>query len=109
MEAFSCRVSGHAITCTGEFDAAAVATFKARLSSLGDVDVTVDLAGITFIDSSALHALIAAHQALADAGRTLVIVEPAPVVRRILEITDLADVLEAPPHADSRDGSDQSD
>jgi anti-anti-sigma factor len=51
--------------------------------------LVLDLSGVTFMDSSALHVLIDIHQ---HEGTSSVIVRNAPShVRRLLEITALAD------------------
>ena len=51
--------------------------------------VEVDLAGVTFMDSSGLGALAAAHQALVAAGRQLVVTGAQGTVRRVLSISGL--------------------
>jgi anti-anti-sigma factor len=50
----------------------------------------IDLSGITFLDSSALNALIAIHNAGAD---QVVLVAPSKPALRILQLTALDDVF----------------
>jgi anti-sigma B factor antagonist len=51
----------------------------------------LSLEGVTFIDSSGLRGLIQAQRSIRDRGDDLVLRRPAPVVRRLLEITGLLD------------------
>ena len=51
--------------------------------------VVVDLAGLTFIDSSGLGAIHAARRRVMEDGGNLVVCRPTPVVLRVLEITGL--------------------
>ena len=53
-------------------------------------DVVVDLAGVTFMDSSALNAVVGSARAIAAAGNRLTLGDRSPVVDRVLEITGLA-------------------
>lgn len=58
--------------------------------------VAVDLAGVTFMDSSGLHALMTAHQKAQRIGRRLYVVGAAGVVASLLRVTGLDTVLKAP-------------
>jgi anti-anti-sigma factor len=66
-----------------------------------DRDVLVDLAGVTFIDSSGVATLIRAHRALASAGRTLRVRNAHGPVQRVLSMTGAFEYLapERPPPA----------
>jgi anti-anti-sigma factor len=55
--------------------------------------VEVDLTGLTFIDSSGLSALVEGHRAARDAGGTVVLRHPTPMLRRLLDITRLDSLL----------------
>jgi len=56
--------------------------------------VVVNLSEVTFLDSSALNALVHARRSLADRGLELRVVSPADrVVRRVFEITRLTEPL----------------
>jgi anti-sigma B factor antagonist len=55
--------------------------------------VEVDLAGLTFIDSSGLSALVEGHRAARDAGGVVVLRNPTPMLRRLLDITRLDSLL----------------
>jgi anti-sigma B factor antagonist len=58
--------------------------------------VVVDLAGLTFLDSSGIHALVMAHQAALREGGGLYAVGAAGVVADLLDLTGVADLLRAP-------------
>jgi anti-anti-sigma factor len=79
----------------GEVDLATVGGFAALDRAIVGFDgvVTVNLAGVTFMDSSALCALLRAHVALDAVGRTLVVAEPGPVARRLFELAGVRDTL----------------
>jgi anti-anti-sigma factor len=59
--------------------------------------VTVDLTGLTFIDSSGLSALVDAHRRARDAGGVLILRNPTPMLRRLLDITRLESLLVVEP------------
>lgn len=53
-----------------------------------DERVWLDLGAVTFCDSSGLGMLFRLHQAVEDDGTFLVVYDPPPHVRRIVEIAD---------------------
>jgi anti-sigma B factor antagonist len=53
----------------------------------------VDVSGLTFIDSAALHELVRAHRELRAEGCLLALVGPSRGVARILELSALDQVL----------------
>lgn len=57
-------------------------------------DLTLDLAGLTFIDSTGLSALVDLHHAASGAGRTLRLRRVPDHVRRLLSLTRIDSVLE---------------
>jgi anti-sigma B factor antagonist len=75
----------------GELDLAA----SPELSSVLDGyvaaggDLTVDLSGVTFLDSTALSVLVRARTRLSSAGSRLIVSDPSPVVVRILHLAGL--------------------
>jgi anti-sigma B factor antagonist len=79
------RVRGELDMSTApELSAALVEAGKGR----GD-DMTLDLSAVTFLDSSAIGALIAAGQELSGGGCSLRIGKRSAIVTRVLEITGL--------------------
>ena len=73
----------------GEIDSYTAPDLAARLASDPKVDV-VDLAAVTFIDSSGLRTLIEADRSRQDAGGRIVLRAPSAPVQRLLEISGLA-------------------
>lgn len=53
--------------------------------------VWIDLSAVTFCDSSGLRSLLDVQRRVDAAEATLVLRRPAPVVRRVLEVTGLLD------------------
>jgi len=88
------RVTVH---LAGEVDLAAAprveTAIEDALAGEEGVDITIDLDGVTFLDSTGLRVLVAAHSRCADEGRSLSLVNPSTSVSRILEITGLGQTL----------------
>ena len=55
--------------------------------------VVVDLAGLTFIDSSGINALVQAARRWRQRGGTAVLAAPSPAARRVFEIARVAQVV----------------
>lgn len=79
----------------GEIDAAGVDLLAGHLDPLpeGVADIIIDLAGVTFIDSSGLRALIEVHQRAQQSSRRVVMADPSPAVRRLFDISGLVPYL----------------
>ncbi|MGD0554612.1 MAG: STAS domain-containing protein [Streptosporangiaceae bacterium] len=78
------------VALSGEADV----TNSDQLRNLLDTEVAkqpsnliVDLAGVSFMDSSALHALLRANRALDRQGGVLALVAPQEAVARMLSLT----------------------
>lgn len=56
--------------------------------------VAVDCSGLSFCDSTGLNLLLRARLAAESAGRRVVLVDPSPMVARMLEITGAGEVLQ---------------
>ena len=84
------------ITVIGELDmgdADRVGDLLAEASSAGKPIVRVNLAGLTFADSSAIKALLLGAKAADEQGVTYELVNPHGSVRRLLGVTGLDDAL----------------
>lgn len=83
------------LVLTGEIDAHTAPRLARLLTPLPGTsgDVTVDLGGVDFVDSSGLGVLIDAHRRAAGEGRRFVLARPSPAVVRLLEISGLVDHL----------------
>lgn len=79
---------GDALVLIGEIDSYTAPLLAERLAARGDVAV-LDLAAVSFVDSSGLRVLVEAHQARADAGTSLGLRAPSAPVQHLLEISGL--------------------
>lgn len=99
--AFTYRVDrdteGVTVHLAGEVDLAAAPRVETAideaLAGEDGVNITIDLDGVTFLDSTGLRVLVAAHARCAGEGRSLTLVNPSTAVSRILEITGLDQTL----------------
>ena len=76
----------------GDLDIAVSAVLSRELDELLDLGhsrVAVDLSGVLFMDSSALSALVHAHERAKSTGRLLELVRPSPACAKVLSITGL--------------------
>jgi len=85
--------SGTIVVCPkGELDLAAADAFRTALQDAlrrARRAVQVDLAAVTFIDSTALAVLVDAWRQAEERDVVLCVLRPAPNVRRVLDITGL--------------------
>ncbi len=84
------------VTLSGEFDLDGAPQVQSTLSSLagqGITSVVVDVAGLTFVDSTGLRAILAGREKLQAAGATLVLEGASGVVERVLDMTGLGGLL----------------
>ena len=86
------------VTVAGNLDMAAALQLETRLDALlaaGDVQaVQLDLAQVGFVDSSGLGALLAVRERANQVGIDLAITRISDRVRRILDLTGLADIAD---------------
>ncbi len=90
--------AGHVLHVRGELDLASAPQLTAALSDTAtssDVPVVLDLSEVSFIDSSALRALVLAGRELMSAGRQLQIGPRSDMVARVLQMTHLDQQTEA--------------
>ena len=79
------------LCCAGEIDQATAPLFADALADAvpGRHRVEVDLAGVTFMDSSGINALVQHRRP----GCDLVVTHVPPHIRRVLDITGLTPLL----------------
>lgn len=87
------------VTPSGEVDRDTAPDLRRRLTEAvglaGSGVVDVDLAQVTFMDSSGIGALIAGHRLATTTGATLRVRDAGPAVRTVLELTNVWDLLHA--------------
>jgi len=88
--------AGWVVRVAGELDLATVPDLDACLVALDD-DVVVDLAGLTFTDSTGIAALLRGRMRAAQRGRSFVLRSPADRVVKVLEIMGLDRVFTIEP------------
>jgi anti-sigma B factor antagonist len=104
----TCERDGQVVVALrGELDVAEAASVAARLAAIAvrEREVIVDLAGLDFIDSSGLAALLRARKHARHAGGDLLLAAPQRQVLRILALTRLIDVFTVHASVDEAAGS----
>jgi anti-sigma B factor antagonist len=81
------------VTATGQLDLAVKDELREVLAPLTGV-VTVDLAQVTFVDSSAIGVFVGVHTRLTRDGGNLRLRKPQELPRRALEIVGLGDWID---------------
>ena len=92
------------LTADGEIDLSTVNLLREAVTDAVQAGVrklTVDLRGVTYIDSSGLGMLVGAHKRMAMVGGTLTVRCSAQRVLRLFELTGLDRVLVIRPHDDT--------
>ena len=87
---------GVRVVFTGELDIAGAREAEEALrqaESDGGSALTIDLRGLTFMDSTGLRLLVAADRRAGESGRTLRIVRGPDPIQRVLDLTGLGDRL----------------
>ncbi|HEV8296207.1 MAG TPA: STAS domain-containing protein [Acidimicrobiales bacterium] len=80
----------------GELDLQSAPRVRTAMASVhgGHTDrVVVDLEGLSYMDSVGIGLLVSSRQRLESEGRHLSLRNPAPPIRRLLQITGLEDYL----------------
>ena len=83
---------GHLIVARGELDIGATPRLSTVLAMAGASRggrLVLDLAGVDFIDSTALGTILKAASELEESSTALAVVAPDGPVRRLLEVTNL--------------------
>lgn len=88
------------VVARGELDAFAAPDLDSAFSELdGDARLVVDLAAVSFLDSTALGVVVRSLREVGERGGEALVVLPRGTARRIFEITTLDSAL---PIAESR-------
>ncbi|HYI75682.1 MAG TPA: STAS domain-containing protein [Gaiellaceae bacterium] len=86
------------VVARGELDAFAEPDLSAAFAELAnELQVVVDLEAVSFLDSTALGAVVRSVREVGERGGEALVVLPATAARRIFEITTLDRVLPTSP------------
>jgi anti-sigma B factor antagonist len=88
------------LALSGELDLAAAPALRERLAearATGARGLVLDMAEVTFLDSSALREILSADAALRTDGVPLVLATVQPAVERLLELTRTTGMLAVAP------------
>jgi anti-sigma B factor antagonist len=108
MAHFEARTSaepgGVVVALTGECDLSGRDELTSVLLAAVSADrvVFVDMAGLTFIDSSGVHGLVTAHHAARQAGGRLYVVNAGGTVAAVLDVTGIGALLSPPAEGGDR-------
>lgn len=83
----------HVITLHGDLDMANAARVRDLLVGVAGSTVVVDLANLEFLDSSGIAALLGARTRILASGNEFELRGARGIVRRVLEMTGLAQLL----------------
>lgn len=96
------------LTAHGEVDIATAPVLRKALDAIPAPanTVVIDLAGVTFLDSTGLGVLIGARRKLLPSGMRMLVINASPSVWRVFKITGLVEPLQV--HA-APEGSGRTD
>ena len=92
-----CRHGEAVLVVAGEVDLSNRDEFLDQLRRLIEAAQSpslVDLAAVSFFGSSGISALLQANREAKQKGVVLVIATPSPIVRQVLDATDLSSIFE---------------
>lgn len=85
------------LALSGELDPATAPELEARIAELATdpavTSVVIDLAGVTFLDSSGLRVLVAGRESLRIRSAGLILRDPSRNIRRVLEVSGLTELI----------------
>ena len=87
------------VILAGEIDFSVTHKVRERLMAVVDTDapeIVLDMAGLSYIDSSGLALLIELRKILAESGRSVRIRTISPQVRKLFNLTQLGDLFGLP-------------
>ncbi len=93
IDATACGEGIALVTVAGELDVETAPELHNRLADQvrgGRRHLLLDLSAVPFMDSSGINALLKAHDTAGRAGGGVCLVAPAPVVRRVLDLTGVS-------------------
>lgn len=82
----------------GEIDLSVADALRLKLDNLIEdysvKNLIINLSGISFIDSSGLGVMLGRYKKLSSHGGRVLLVSPAPQVRRILELSGILNIMQ---------------
>ncbi|WIM99867.1 STAS domain-containing protein [Actinoplanes oblitus] len=88
------------LVLTGDLDMATTEDLDEHVADVLDGTrprlLVVDVAGLSFCDSSGIHALLSAQESAQRRGVSFVVSNPVGILRRALRVTGLWEVLTTP-------------
>ncbi len=95
----TCEKAGDVLIArvSGELDLATARTFRARLDAeldrLSCRDLVLDFAGVTFVDSSGIGAILGRCRAVRERGGRLTLCRLTPHVQRLLDLSGVLKIV----------------
>jgi anti-anti-sigma factor len=86
----------HSVVPWGELDVASAPVLEAelrRVESLAPSSVLLDLSKLTFMDSTGVRLLVAAHDRATQGAYSISFLRGPPIVQRVIEMSGLQSVL----------------
>lgn len=94
------------VKVSGEVDLATAPAMREALDEIivrqGNLSLRVDLAEVTFMDSTGLNVLVGTLKHLREHDGTMAIANPTPTIARLFELTGLSTVFGIPQPLPSR-------
>jgi anti-sigma B factor antagonist len=84
------------VALSGELDLATAPDLASTIDGQvgeGRANIVLDLAALSFCDSAGLRVFVRYRRQLDEAGGRFVVAAPSPMVRRVLEISGLAEMF----------------
>jgi anti-sigma B factor antagonist len=92
------------LSATGEIDLATVGKLESAIEAVlheGTKRLVIDLNDVSFLDSTGLRTLLAAHAKLEELGGSLAVVVAGGPVQRLLDITGIGSTMNVYPSVEA--------
>ncbi len=76
------------VTVRGDLDMDTVAEFVSVVATMEET-VVLDLAGVSFLDSSGLQCLVQVREAARERGIDVILRNPSAAIQRVLDLTNM--------------------
>ena len=81
-------VRGDVVVVRGDLDMDTVGAFASVLSTM-EGTVVLDLAGVSFLDSTGLQCLVQVRETAQERGDEVILRSPSPAIQRVLDLTNM--------------------